>query len=162
MPKTPLLWQRPPGEKKRFGSHRWPSFLPVHFNLSPTNNTSPKRITGILQPKGIFHEERTIEGLYIHLNSREKQRLKGTQLWWILLDNGKPYLNNQSLKRSLSLGSPRCLWRLGLLWSSEFPVLIQVVSIKRVGMRDHTQECGSFSVGVQGRTLARTDCCPCL
>ena len=75
IPKPPLLWKRPLGGE--VWGHRWPSFLPVPFDISPTNNTSPEYIIGLLLPMSIFHEGRAMEGLYIHLDSREEGRLKG-------------------------------------------------------------------------------------
>lgn len=78
-PNLTLMDQRAPGKKEVRG-HRWSSFLLVYFSLSPKDQTSPKDIIGIFQPKGIFHEERAMEGLHIHLDSQEKGRVKGMQL----------------------------------------------------------------------------------
>lgn len=67
--------EEPAGEK--VWGHRWPSFLPVQFDISPTNNTSPEYIIELLLPMSIFHEQRAMEGLYVHLDSRGEGRLKG-------------------------------------------------------------------------------------
>jgi hypothetical protein len=67
--------EEPTGEK--VWGHRWPSFLPVQFDISSTDNTSPEYIIVPLLPMSIFHEEGAMEGLYVHLHSRGEGRLKG-------------------------------------------------------------------------------------